>query len=164
VPAWRPTIRVQGQTFDPGAEASLLVAGRTDIGATVAFIGYCRDEDGSLAALELEHYPDMAEAEISRIAHEALQRWQLLGLTIIHRFGRLLPGDPIVFVLTGSAHRDAAFQAASFLMDYLKTRAPFWKKEHLVDGTASDWVAAKTQDQAAAAHWTRDLPPKRATA
>jgi molybdopterin synthase catalytic subunit len=164
VPTWRPTIRVQGQTFDTGAETGRLVTGRTDIGATVAFTGYCRDENGALAALELEHYPAMAEAELNRIADEAIVRWPLIGLTIVHRFGRLVPGDPIVLVVAAAAHRDPAFQAASFLMDYLKTRAPFWKREHSVDGRAGAWVAAKSKDEDAAAQWRRNLPSKQASA
>ena len=130
-----------------------MTAGRRDIGAVVAFTGYCRDEGGTLAALELEHYPGMAEAEIGRIAGEAAERWPLLGLTAIHRYGRIAPGEPIVLVLAASAHRQAAFEAASFLMDYLKTRAPFWKKEHRADGTEGDWVAAKDEDDDAAARW-----------
>ncbi len=148
-----PTIRIQAEPFDLSTESSRLTSGRTDIGALVAFTGVCRDEDGALAALELEHYPGMAEEEIGRIAAEAARRWPLLGLTIIHRHGRVVPGEPIVLVLAASTHRQAAFEAASFLMDYLKTRAPFWKKEHRADGTAGDWVSAKDADDSAAGKW-----------
>jgi molybdopterin synthase catalytic subunit len=148
-----PTIRIQTEPFDLATESDRLTSGRTDIGALVAFTGLCRDEDGALAALELEHYPGMAEEEIGRIAAEAARRWPLLGLTIIHRHGRVAPGEPIVLVLAASSHRQAAFEAASFLMDYLKTRAPFWKKEHRDDGTAGDWVSAKDADDDAAGKW-----------
>ena len=146
-------IRIQAEGFDAAAETEALTRGRTDMGAVVAFTGFCRDEGGRLAALELEHYPGMAEAEIARIAVEAKHRWPLLGLTIIHRVGRILPGEGIVLVLTASAHRRAAFEAAEFLMDYLKTRAPFWKREHLKDGTVGGWVEAKTQDDEATERW-----------
>ena len=147
------TIRIQAEPFDAAGESAALTAGRGDIGAVVAFTGLCRDEGGRLAALELEHYPGMAEAEIGRIAAQAESRWPLLGLTVIHRFGMIRPGEEIVLVLTASAHRQAAFEAASFLMDYLKTRAPFWKKEHRVDGTVGEWVAAKGADDEAAEKW-----------
>jgi molybdopterin synthase catalytic subunit len=150
---WNPNIRVQRESFDLAAESNRLTDRRTDIGALVAFTGYCRDEDETLAALELEHYPGMAEEEIARIAREAADRWPLAGLTVIHRIGRIAPGEPIVLVLAAARHRQAAFDAASFLMDYLKTRAPFWKKEHRVDGTAGDWVAAKDTDARAAGKW-----------
>ena len=130
-------MRIQADDFDAGAEIARLTAGRTDIGAVVTFSGLCRDEAGRLAALELEHYPGMAEAEIARIADEAVRRWPLTGLAAIHRYGRIAPGDNIVLVVAASAHRQAAFEAASFMMDYLKSRAPFWKKEHRADGSAS---------------------------
>ncbi len=148
-----PTIRVQREPFDLSEETARLAFGRADVGAVVSFSGYCRDEGGALAALELEHYPGMAEAEIARIAETAAGRWPLLGLTIIHRFGRIRPGEPIVLVLAASAHRAAAFDAASFLMDYLKTRAPFWKKEHRTDGTEGEWVSAKDADDASNKRW-----------
>ena len=148
-----PTIRIQAEAFDIAMESDRLTGGRADIGALVAFTGLCRDEGGMLSALELEHYPGMAEEEIARIAAEAAERWPLLGLTIIHRHGRIAPGEPIVLVLAASSHRQAAFDAASFLMDYLKTRAPFWKKEHRSDGTAGDWVSAKDTDDTAAGKW-----------
>ena len=144
---------VRQADFDPSAEAESLV-GR-GVGALVAFTGYCRDEDGTLSGLELEHYPGMAEEEISRVVAEACARWPLQGVTVIHRFGKIAPGAQIVLVVTASSHRIAAFEAASFLMDYLKTRAPFWKKEHRKDGSQGDWVAAKDEDDAAMERWAR---------
>lgn len=147
-------VRLQREVFDAGAEAQALVAGRTDLGALVSFVGLCRDESGRLAALELEHYPGMAEAEIGRIAEEAAARWPVEAIRVVHRFGRMAPGEPIVLVATASSHRGAAFAAAEFLMDFLKTRAPFWKKEHPRDGEAGDWVAAAEADDAAAARWS----------
>ena len=149
----RPIVRIQAEDFDTGAEIARLTAGRTDIGAVVTFSGLCRDEAGRLTALELEHYPGMAEAEIARIADEAVKRWPLTGLAAIHRYGRISPGENIVLVIAASAHRQAAFEAASFMMDYLKSRAPFWKKEHRADGSASNWVEAKDADDHAAARW-----------
>jgi len=145
-----PTIRVQEQDFDTAQEIAGLSRGRTDIGAVVSFSGLCRADD-SLAALTLEHYPGMAEAEIKRHADEALARWPLQGLTIIHRYGRITPGENIVLVATASSHRQAAFEAASFLMDYLKTNAPFWKREEKAEG--DNWVEARSDDDAAAARW-----------
>ncbi len=150
---WNPNIRVQREAFDLSEESRRLTAGRADIGAVVAFTGYCRDEGETLAVLELEHYPGMAEEEIAKIAREASRRWPLLGLTVIHRTGKIAPGEPIVLVLTASEHRQAAFDAASFLMDFLKTRAPFWKKEHRSDRTQGDWVATKEKDDRAARRW-----------
>jgi molybdopterin synthase catalytic subunit len=147
------TIRIQAEPFDAAAETALLTPGRADIGAIVAFAGLCRDEGGRLAALELEHYPGMAEAQMARIAEQAEGRWPLLGLTIIHRFGMIRPGEEIVLVLAASAHRQAAFEAASFLMDYLKTQAPFWKREHLKDGSTGAWVEAKGEDDRATERW-----------
>lgn len=147
------TIRVQHEDFDTAHEAEILAAGRHDIGGMVTFTGLCRDEGGTLAALELEHYPGMAEDELNAIAAEAAARWPLQGITIIHRYGRLLPGARIVMVLCASAHRRAAFEAADFLMDFLKSRAPFWKKEHRRDGQAGDWVAAKDADDEALRRW-----------
>jgi molybdopterin synthase catalytic subunit len=149
----RPTVRIQAEDFDAGTEIARMASGRRDIGAIVSFSGLCRDEGGGLAALELEHYPGMAEAEISRIADEALQRWSLTGLTVIHRHGLIAPGANIVLVVTASAHRQAAFEAASFLMDYLKSRAPFWKKQHLAGGAQGGWVDVKASDDKAAARW-----------
>ncbi|MEE1657997.1 molybdenum cofactor biosynthesis protein MoaE [Microvirga sp. CF3062] len=147
------TIRIQAEPFDAAAETAALTDGRADIGAVVAFMGLCRDEGGRLTALELEHYPGMTEAEIDRIAKQAESRWPLLGLTVIHRFGRISPGEEIVLVLAASAHRAAAFEAASFMMDYLKTQAPFWKREHLKDGTTGAWVEAKEADDRAMERW-----------
>jgi len=149
-----PRISVQTQDFNAQAEADLLTNGRKDVGALVSFTGLCRDEAGTLTALELEHYPGMAEAELTRIAEEAIGRWPLTGLTVIHRYGKIPPGDNIVLVVAASSHRRAAFEAADFLMDYLKTRAPFWKKEHLVSGGASNWVEARAVDDEDAARWT----------
>lgn len=148
-----PLIRVQAEPFDAAAESRRITAGRTDIGAVVTFTGLCRSEEGSLAALELEHYPGMAEDELSRVARDAVARWPLQGVTIIHRHGRIVPGEEIVLVVTASAHRRAAFESADFLMDYLKTRAPFWKKEHPASGAEGGWVAAKADDDAAAGRW-----------
>jgi molybdopterin synthase catalytic subunit len=147
------TIRIQTADFDVNSEIAALTASRTDIGAVVTFSGICRGGEGSDAttALTLEHYPGMAEAEIGRHAGEAMTRWPLTGLTIIHRTGRILPGENIMVVLTASAHRQAAFQAAEFLMDYLKAHAPFWKREETAGGTS--WIAAKTDDDDAAARW-----------
>ncbi|MBB3017864.1 molybdopterin synthase catalytic subunit [Microvirga lupini] len=146
-------IRIQAEPFDVAAETAALTVGRADIGAVVAFTGLCRDEGGRLAALELEHYPGMAEVEINRIAEQAQNRWPVLGLTVIHRFGRISPGEEIVLVLAASAHRTAAFEAASFMMDYLKTQAPFWKREHLKGGTIGAWVEAKEADDRAIERW-----------
>jgi molybdopterin synthase catalytic subunit len=149
-----PTIRIQREDFDLAAEIAALSSGRRDIGAVVSFTGLCRDEAGTLAALELEHYPGMAEAEIARVADEAAARWPLMGLLAIHRYGLVKPGEQIVLVIAASAHRRAAFEAADFMMDYLKTRAPFWKREHLADGTIGGWVEAKQEDDDAALRWT----------
>jgi molybdopterin synthase catalytic subunit len=149
----KPTVRLQREPFDAAAEAAKLARGRTDVGALVTFTGVCRgNENGEpIAALTLEHYPGMAESEIERHAAEAVERWPLLGATIIHRYGRILPGEDIVLVVTTSSHREAAFAAAEFLMDYLKTRAPFWKQVEKPDGTS--WVDAKGTDDAAAERW-----------
>jgi molybdopterin synthase catalytic subunit len=149
------TIRIQEADFDVAKEIAALTKGHTDIGAVVSFSGICRgDEKGEpIAALTLEHYPGMAEAEIARHAESAMSRWPLNGLTIIHRVGRIAPGENIVLVLSASQHRRAAFQAAEFLMDYLKTNAPFWKREEKPDGTS--WVEARHHDDAATARWTK---------
>ena len=146
-------VRVQKGDFDPGAEAEALARGRTDVGAVVSFIGYCRDEGGRLAALELEHYPGMAEEEIARAASEAEARWPLIGATIIHRYGRIAPGERIVLVAVAAEHRGPAFAAAEMLMDYLKTRAPFWKRAIRIDGAVEGWVEAKREDDRSAARW-----------
>ena len=147
------TIRLQRDAFDVAAEVKKLTAARTDIGAVVTFTGLCRaDENGEqIAALTLEHYPGMAEAEIARHVEEAQSRWPLLGVTVIHRYGRIAPGEDIVMVATASSHRQAAFAAAEFLMDYLKTRAPFWKQVEKAGGAS--WVEAKSSDDAAADRW-----------
>jgi molybdopterin synthase catalytic subunit len=150
-----PTIRVQADDFDVAAEIEAVAAGRTDIGAVVTFTGLCRDENGRLSALELEHYPGMAEAEIGRIANEAIARFGLSGLTAIHRCGKIAPGGNIVLVVAASSHRQAAFDGANFLMDYLKTSAPFWKKEHAASGQAGDWVAARDADDEARLRWQK---------
>lgn len=152
-----PTIRIQAEDFSAAEEAAALAAGGAEIGAVVTFTGLCRRE-GRLAALELEHYPGMAEAEVARVAAEAARRWPLQGLTVIHRFGRIAPGENIVLVATASEHRRAAFAAAEFLMDFLKTRAPFWKREHLADGTVGPWVEAKGEDDEAAERWATAAP------
>ncbi len=147
-------VSVQAEPFDAAAEIERLSQGGSDIGAVVTFTGLCRDEAGTLAALEIEHYAGMAEAEIVRVVDEAERRWPLAGVSVIHRFGRIAPGEGIVLVATASRHREAAFAAASFLMDYMKTRAPFWKKEHRVDGGSGGWVAAKDADEMAVDRWT----------
>jgi molybdopterin synthase catalytic subunit len=152
-----PTVRVQPEPFDMAAEAAHLKK-LPGIGAIVTFSGLCRDEGGRLAALELEHYPGMAEAEIGRIAEEAAARWPLVGITVIHRTGTIAVGDDIVLVATASSHRDAAFAAANFVMDYLKTRAPFWKKEHPAGAASGDWVVAHDDDNETAARWQRHGP------
>ena len=143
-------VRLQREDFDIGAEIARLTQGRADIGAVATFTGVCRDD--GIAAMTLQHYPGMAEAEIARHVEEAEKRWSLLGVTVIHRYGRLTPGENIVLVVTASSHREAAFAAAEFLMDYLKTRAPFWKKEERADGAG--WVEARQIDAAAAERWT----------
>lgn len=145
------SVRVQREDFDIAAEVARLTDSAA-VGAVVTFSGLCRDEDGRLDALELEHYPGMAEDEIRRIAGEAAARWPVTGITVIHRHGRIAAGQNIVLVVTASAHRQAAFEAASFLMDFLKTRAPFWKKEHL-RAEAGGWVAAKADDDRATERW-----------
>lgn len=156
------TIRLQRESFDAAAETTRLTRSRTDIGAVVTFTGLCRaDENGeAIAALTLEHYPGMAEAEIARHVEAAQSRWALLGVTVIHRYGRIAPGEPIVLVVTASSHRQAAFAAAEFLMDYLKTRAPFWKRVEKPAGAA--WVEAKTTDDAAAERWSAPPPSREA--
>src|ERR1700732_2636247 len=149
------TIRIQQADFDIAREIAALTQGRTDIGAGVSFSGICRGNEGSeaIAALTLEHYPGMAEAEIARHAETAMSRWPWSGLSVIHRFGRIIPGENIVLVLTASQHRQAAFAAAEFLMDYLKTNAPFWKRAESAAGT--DWVEVRHHDDAAAARWIK---------
>lgn len=147
------SVAVQAADFDPFQEGEALLAGRGDVGALVSFVGLCRDEGGRLAALEIEHYPGMAETEIGRVAATAEARWPLLGLRVVHRFGRIGPGERIVMVAAAAAHRGDAFAAAGFLMDYLKAHAPFWKREHGADGTVGAWVDAKPSDDVAMARW-----------
>lgn len=154
-------IRLQREPIAIAAEVEKLVGARKDIGAVVTFTGICRaDEDGApIAALNLEHYAGMAEAEIARHVEEACARWPLLGALVIHRYGRIRPGEDIVLVATASSHRQAAFAAAEFLMDYLKTRAPFWKQVESADGAA--WVQAKSADDTAAERWSAPPPLQR---
>lgn len=146
-------ITVQQNDFDPGFELAALTDGRTDIGAAVSFVGLVRDIAGSenVSAMTLEHYPGMTERQLEKIANEATERWPLDGVRIIHRFGRLLAGDRIVLVITLSAHRRAAFEACDFIMDFLKSRAPFWKREETDDG--EKWVAAKSSDEDDLGRW-----------
>jgi molybdopterin synthase catalytic subunit len=158
--AVEPVVRVQAEDFDLCAETARLAGGRRDVGAIVTFTGLCRDEGGRLAALELEHYPGMAEAEVGRICRIAIGRWPVTGLTAIHRFGKIPPGGNIVLVLATSAHRQAAFDAANFVMDYLKTSAPFWKKEHFADGSEGGWVSAKDSDDTALERWSKSSPER----
>jgi molybdopterin synthase catalytic subunit len=149
------TVRLQREPFDAAAEAAKLARGHGEVGALVTFTGICRgSEDGeAISALTLEHYPGMAEAEIERHVAEACRRWPLLGVTVIHRYGRIMPGEDIVLVITASAHRQAAFAAAEFLMDYLKTRAPFWKQVETAGRKV--WIDAKSTDDAAAERWRK---------
>jgi len=144
---------VQAEDFDTGAEVSRLASGEDGVGAVVSFVGVVRGESGGekLLALQLEHYPGMTERELSRIADEATARWHLSAVTIIHRVGVLRPQDPIVLVVTASAHRQAAFDGCAFVMDYLKTQAPFWKKETRASGEY--WIEARSSDDEAAARW-----------
>ena len=146
-------IRVQEEAFDSGAELHTLKAGKTNIGGTVMFLGTVRDVSGGtdVKAMTLEHYPGMTEKALREIEAEAHRRWPLDDSLIIHRHGRLEPGDDIVLVITASAHREAAFEACHFLIDWLKTKAPFWKLEEGAGGAS--WVAAKDSDDDAAAGW-----------
>jgi molybdopterin synthase catalytic subunit len=146
-------IRVQQDDFDIGAEIAALKAGRSDVGAIVTFTGTVRDQQGDVEQMTLEHYPGMTEAELARIEAEAHARWPLQASLIVHRIGTLLPGDAIVLVVTASEHREAAFEAAKFLMDYLKTSAPFWKRESGPGGAR--WVEADAKDDSAATRWKK---------
>ena len=147
------SISVQTADFDIGAEFAALTAGRTDIGGIGCFVGTVRaDAGGRVAAMTLEHYPAMTERAIAQITAEAESRWSLLGCTVIHRVGRLAPGENIVLVLAAASHRQAALDATAFLIDWLKTKAPFWKKEEFSDG-GSTWVEARAADDTAAARW-----------
>ena len=147
-------MRVQTAPFDVGGELAALTAGRTDVGGIGCFVGTVRDSSGGrrIGAMTLEHYPGMTERAMAAIAAEAVARWDLQACTLIHRVGALQPGEGIVLVLAASAHRQAALDATAFLIDWLKTRAPFWKKESFADG-AEQWVAARDADDAAAARW-----------
>ncbi|MCY0094516.1 molybdenum cofactor biosynthesis protein MoaE [Hoeflea ulvae] len=149
------TVRIQADDFSIADEIAALTKDRGDIGAVVSFTGLCRDEGGKLSALELEHYPGMAERAIRTIAEQAVTRFSLTGITAIHRHGAIAPGGNIVAVVAAAPHRQAAFDGAAFLMDYLKTDAPFWKKEHLAGGGTGEWVSAKDADDAAKARWRR---------
>ncbi len=144
------TVRVQPEAFDPGAELSGFAQGRRDVGAVVSFTGVVRD-DGGLHEMVIEHYPGMTEKAIGGILAEAVKRWGLKGALVIHRHGAMAPGEQIMMVATAAPHRVAAFEAAEFLMDYLKSRAPFWKKEH--SGSETSWVAAKDEDEDALSRW-----------
>jgi molybdopterin synthase catalytic subunit len=150
----KATVRLQCEPFDAAAEAARLAHGHSDIGAVVTFTGVCRGtENGeSIGALTLEHYPGMAESEIERHVAEAIERWPLMGVTVIHRYGRIQPGENIVLVVTASSHREAAFAAAEFLMDYLKTRAPFWKQ--VEKAGEKSWIDAKAIDDMAVERWS----------
>jgi len=154
MPETRIDVRVQDSDFDPSAEQDELRRGRPDIGALVAFVGLMRDiNDGrGVGAMTLEHYPGMTERALAEIADQAARRWQVDGIRVVHRVGRVLPEDPIVLVAVTSRHRTEAFRACEFLIDYLKTRAPFWKKEETDDG--AHWVDERQRDTAAAERWT----------
>ncbi|AAZ96980.1 molybdenum cofactor biosynthesis protein E [Thiobacillus denitrificans ATCC 25259] len=148
-------IAVQNEAFDLGSEVAALTHGRRDVGAVASFVGLARDinEGSGVAAMTLEHYPGMTEKALAALVDEACARWALLDVSVVHRVGRLLPGDPIVLVAVASAHRGEAFAACEFIMDALKTRAPFWKKEETPDGER--WVEARASDEAAAGRWEK---------
>jgi len=148
-------VRIQAEDFDLSSELARLTDGRHNIGGVASFIGLCRDEGGQLSALELEHYPGMAESAIRKIAEQAATQFSLNGIIAIHRFGKIAPGGNIVLVAAAAPHRKAAFEGAEFLMDFLKTDAPFWKKEHLIDGSSGKWVSAKDADDQAKARWLK---------
>lgn len=152
-------VRVQREPFDPGEELARFAAGRRDVGAIASFIGLVREVHGgeAVTAMTLEHYPGMTERKLAEIEAEAGRRWPLQGSLVVHRYGRLLPGEPIVLVLTAAAHRQAALDACAFLIDWLKTKAPFWKLEETPAGER--WVEARASDDAAAARW-EDSPPR----
>lgn len=144
-------VRVQAEPFDHAAECGRFGRDQSDVGAVVTFLGVVRDDGGRLARMEIEHYPGMTERAIAAIADEARARWGLADVLVIHRYGSLAPGEAIMMVAAAARHRQAAFAAAEFLMDYLKSRAPFWKKEFGPDG--AEWVAARDEDEAALARW-----------
>jgi molybdopterin synthase catalytic subunit len=148
-----PTIRIQRDDFDVARETAAIREQGANVGAIVTFTGLCRSEDDRLAALEIEHYPGMAEAEVTRIVRQATLQWPLLGVTVIHRHGTIQAGENIVLVITASSHRRAAFAAAEFLMDWLKLSAPFWKREHHADGSVAEWVEARASDELAVRSW-----------
>lgn len=153
------SVRVQEEPFDLGAEVDRMTAGRRDVGAVASFVGIAREDNPDegaepVIAMTLEHYPGMTERQLAEVEAEARRRWPLLDSLIVHRYGRFEPGDPIVLVATLSSHRQAAFDACAFLMDFLKTRAPFWKQEETASGTR--WVAARAADDAAADRWTNE--------
>ncbi|MBI0140367.1 molybdenum cofactor biosynthesis protein MoaE [Bartonella sp. W8125] len=148
-------ISVQPQDFDMGVEVDKIRNHSASVGGIVAFCGLCRSEGGRLSALEIEHYPGMAEKRIKQIVDDASTRWSLEGVTVIHRFGTIKVGEQIVLVVTASPHRREAFDAANFIMDFLKTEAPFWKKEHLRDGTPQNWVEAKATDEHTKVRWQK---------
>lgn len=145
-------IAIQTEDFDLGGEFAALTSGQTRIGGIGSFVGVVRDTQGTLRALTLEHYPRMTEQAIAQITNEAERRWDLLGCTVVHRVGTLHPGDNIVLVLAAAPHRHAALEATAFLIDWLKTKAPFWKKESFTDGT-EQWVDARETDDHAATRW-----------
>lgn len=147
-------VSIESGRIDIAARTAAL-GGDPAAGAVVTFAGYCRDEAGRLSALEIEHYPGMAERQIRAICEDAATRWPILKIAAIHRFGMIAPGEEIVFVACTSKHRGAAFEAAAFVMDYMKTRAPFWKREHLTDGTSGAWVEARDTDDRAVDRWHR---------
>ncbi len=159
-------IRIQREDFDPGLEIAALTRGRVDIGGVASFIGVVRDRvshgagDETIGSMTLEHYPGMTEKQLRDIEEEANRRWRLSASLIIHRYGKLLPGDRIVLVATASSHRDAAFDACRFLIDWLKTKAPFWKLEETASG--GEWVKAEARDDAAAARWESPAKPRAA--
>ena len=146
-------VRIQSESFDTGAEIERLRRSSARIGAIASFVGVVRDlnDDADVHAMALEHYPGMTERAIEKIVREAMERWSLIDASVVHRVGRLEPHDPIVLVVTASAHRHQAFHACEFIMDYLKTRAPFWKKESTPEGER--WVGARTSDEQAARRW-----------
>ncbi|MCX7892877.1 MAG: molybdopterin synthase catalytic subunit MoaE [Burkholderiales bacterium] len=151
-----PTIRVQTEDFDAGAETARLRAGDPKVGAVASFVGVCRDvnEGDAVTTMTLEHYPGMTEKALAKIVDEAMARWRVVDVTVIHRVGELRPADQIVLVAVAGAHRGEAFAACEFIMDYLKTRAPFWKKEQTPQGAR--WVDARAGDDEAAARWGAD--------
>ena len=148
-----PSVRVQPEPFDAGAEIDHLRRGSARVGAVASFVGVVRDrnDEADVETMDLEHYPGMTERAIEAIVAEAMERWSLLDASVVHRVGRLRPGDPVVLVAVASGHRGEAFQACEFIMDYLKTRAPFWKKESTPQGVR--WVASRSSDERAARRW-----------